>query len=118
MLHSTEYARIVSGRYSARCPREGPQYVSSKNVVGARNSCTVGFSTMIGTSSYAKPLVSPDADAASAVTPTRRAYAQRRDRGHRARLNRRMCQMAATPSRQPIFLPSAYVRPEYEIGTS
>ena len=29
-----------------------------------------------------------------------------------------MCQNAATPSFQPIFLPSAYVRPEYEIGTS
>ena len=27
-------------------------------------------------------------------------------------LNLKMCQIAATPSRHPIFLPSAYVRPE------
>ena len=29
-----------------------------------------------------------------------------------------ICQNAATPSFHPIFFPSAYVRPEYEIGTS
>ena len=36
----------------------------------------------------------------------------------RTRLKRRICQIAATPSFQSIFFPSAYVRPEYVICIS